>query len=491
MSFQLGSVLESRMNDQIMPDAFERVATESAGDLNAALAVVRVGGRVGRWDSVARVFVASAKARNSVAALLVTGVEAAARASSDPASSWNALTALPRRGLRRGGPRPLARAPRAQLGVWHRDRRDDRDAAVVALLRAVAHDASEPETLRMLADLQRARPDRTLVETLRTLATAEPDESLALDALREAAEVSLEALDDDALARTILSQLLERAAGRWQSLVNDDDADPDALSTASDHSAWAVRALVDLYVSRGDHARAVEMLVSASRLPFAADASRALRHEAAERAALQLRDEATATQLYEGILAEAPADLKAVSRLAELYRAAGRHGDLLALRAHELELTADVARRLDLRLEMASIYKALGDVDGRTRTLEANLVERPGHGPSIEALAEVLEASNRTADLVQMLTGQAALLEAAGDARGAAPRLWSRAATLAETQLGDVARAIAAHERVVAREADANSLDALARMHSARGEHEAAVRYLERRLEGASGDARR
>lgn len=493
MSFQLGSVLEARMSDQSAAlDAFERVAAESAGDLNAALAVVRVGGRVGRWDSVARVFVASAKARNSVAALLVTGVEAAARASSDPASSWNALTALLEEAYAEAGLQSaLARALEAQLGVWHRDRRDDRDAAVAALLRAVAHDASEPETLRMLADLQRARPDRTLVETLRTLATAEPDESLALDALREAAEVALESLDDDALARTILSQLLERAAGRWQSLVGDDDADPDALATASDHSAWAVRALVDLYVARGDHARAVEMLVSASRLPFAADASRALRHEAAERAALHLRDEAAATELYEGILAEAPADLRAVGRLAELYRAAGRHSDLLALRAHELELTSDVPRRLELRLEMAAIYKALGDVEGRTRALEANLVERPGHGASIEALAEVLEASHRTAELVQMLTGQAALLEAAGDADGAAPRLWSRAATLAETQLGDVARAIAAHERVVAREADANSLDALARMHSSRGEHDAAVRYLERRLEGATGEARR
>lgn len=493
LSFQLGSVLESRINDQAAAlEAFERVAVETPGDLNAALAVVRVGGRIGRWDAVARVFVASARARNSVAALLVTGVESSARASSDPASSWNSLTALLEDEFAEAPLQPsLARALEAQLGVWHRDRRDDREAAVAALLRAVQHDASEPETLRMLADLQRARPDRALVDTLRALASAESDESLALDALREAAEVSLRSLGDDAFSRAILTQLLERAAGRWQSLVADEEADPDALDNASDHSGWAVRALVDFCVSHDDHAHAVEMLVSAARLPFAPDAGRALRHEAAERAERDLHDAATSTQLYEGILAEAPADLRAIGQLAGLYRAAGRLRDLFSLRTHELELSTDLARRLELRLEMASILKELGDHEGRTRTLEANLVERPGHGPSIEALAEELDASGRTADLVQMLSGQAALLESAGDRTGAAPTLWSRAATLAEAQLGDVARAIAAHERVVAHGPDAHSLDALARMHAARGEHEAAVRYLERRLDDASGEARR
>ncbi len=493
LSFQLGSVLEARLGDQVAAlDAFERVSIENPGDLNAALAVVRVGGRVGRWDSVARAMVASSVARNSLPALLVTGVESAARASTDPAGAWNSLTALLEESIQESVPQAaLACVLETQVGVWHRDRRDDLAAAEAALLRAVARDRSEPETLRMLADLQRAQPGRALIDTLLSLATAESDELVALDAQREAAEVALTALDDAALARSILTQLLERAATRWQGLTHDDEADDDAVAAASDHTAWAVRSLVDLYVSRGDHARAVEMLVSAARLPFAPEQSRALRHEAAERATRDLSDPATAMQLYEGILAEAPADLRAIERLALLYHHAARFRDLLALRAHELSLTADLERRLALRLDMAAIHHELGDHDGRTAVLEANLAECPGHGPSIEALATVLEATGRVGALVDMLTAQAALLDAQGDLERLAPRLWSRAAHLAEAQLHDVPRAIAAHERVVAREDDADSLDALARMHSARGEHLAAVQYLERRLAHADGDARR
>lgn len=491
LSFQLGSVLEARIGDQSAAlEAFDRVATGTPGDLNAALAVVRVGGRVGRWDAVARTVVASSMARNSLAPLLVTGVESSARTSSDPAAAWDALTALLEETLAEAAPQPaLARALEAQVGVWHRDRRGDLAAAEASLARAVAHDKGEPDTLRMLADLQRAHPGLALVDTLRALAAAESDEILALDAQREAAEVALRALDDAALSKGILTQLLERAAARWQAL--DADADAEALASAAEHSAWSVRALVDLYVSRGDHTHAVALLVSASRLPFAPEEGRALRHEAAERAARDLADAPAATQLYEGVLTEAPGDLRAIARLAGLYRAASRFRDLLALRRHELSLSEDVERRLDLRLEMASIHEELGDVDGRTAALEANLIERPGHGPSIEALASVLEASGRTGALVDMLSAQADLLDAASDPARLAPRLWARAAALAEAALGDVPRAIAAHERVVARGPDADSLDALARMHSARGEHAAAVRHLERRLEGATGDARR
>jgi tetratricopeptide (TPR) repeat protein len=63
-------------------------------------------------------------------------------------------------------------------------------------------------------------------------------------------------------------------------------------------------------------------------------------------------------------------------------------------------------------------------------------------------------------------------------------------AVFAERDLNDVERAIDAHRRVVALAPEAHALDALARLYASRGEHAAAARWLEKRLESAPSGER-
>ena len=491
VAYRLGEVLETRVGDPAEAlAAFDRVAREAPVDLDATFAVVRVGARIHRWDAVARAVVAHAAAVGSLDDDLVAHVEAAAASHPSPADAWTSLAATLEDGASEAElPVALARAIDTRLGVWHRDRRGDRAAAEASLARAIARDPSDPVALRMLADLRRDRPDAALVQTLLALADAEPAHRDAIAARREAAEVAAARATDDAAVRDIVTGLLERSAALWRALDASGD-DPGLRDTARDHAAWSVRALVDLHVRRGDHLRAVEMLVAGAGLPFDRDAAHALRKEAAERAARDLLDPAHAASLYEGVLHENPADLEVIARLTELYRAAGRADALLRLRDHELSLTEALDDRLAIRLDMAEIHAAGGDVAGKEHALRANLAERPGHAPSVEALAALLEGAGRHGDLADLLEAQAAALDAAGD-DALGPRLWARVARVAESPLQDIPRAIAAHERVVARAPEPESLDALARMHAARNEHAAAVRYLTTRLTNAEGDALR
>jgi tetratricopeptide (TPR) repeat protein len=491
VAYRLGELLEAHVGD--LPEAlaaFERVAREAPERRDATRAVVRVGARTDRWDAVARAVVAHARSVGVLHDDLVAAVESAAASHPDPAGAWDALAATVEEAAGAEElPPALARDIDAQLGIWHRDHRGDREAAATAFVRAVARDPRDPRPLRMLADLRRDHPDRHLVETLLALAAAEPDARHALAARREAAEVAASLACDDPSVEEITTRLLEEATRLWRRLdASDED---DALrDTAQEHAAWALRTLVDLHVERGDVARAVEMLVVGADLPFAQATAHALRKEAAERAARDLADPMRAMELYEAVLRENPADMEVIDRLTELYRQARRTNDLLRLRNHTLSLTDDVQTRLEIRLDMAEIHASTGDLVGKEKALRANLAERAGHAASVEALAALLEAAGRYEDLVDMLETEAAALDAAGDDT-LAPYLWTRVARVAEVPLGDIPRAIAAHEKVVARRPEAASLDALARMHAARGEHAAAVRYLTQRMEGAEGEALR
>ncbi len=482
LAYRQGEILEAHGTDGASAlDAFGRAAAHDPSDLAAALAVVRVAGAIGRWDAAASALVAAAQAHGAVHTALVETLAAAAARTE---RGWDGAAKALEVAVASAGealPAAVAREFETLAAVWHRDYRVDAGAAEAALLRAVARDPGDAPTLRMLAALQRKAPGRPLVDTLLSLAAAEPAD---LDALHEAAEVALGALDDRAAARAILSRLLERAAGQWSRA-----AAPDEDPRHREYVSWALRELVRQYAGEGDHAEAVKLLVWGAKLPFDAETSRAMRHEAAERAAGPLGDPERAVQLYTGILDEAPGDLRAIDRLAALYEDGGRLDALVDLRRRELALAQDARRRLALRLELARVLEALGDPRGREAALRENLAEAPGHEASVTALAGLLESAGRPRELVDLLSDQAAKLESAGALSAAVP-LWTRAASLAETALDDPARAIGCHERVVALAGSAVSLDALARLHTARGEHSAAVGYLDRRLTAASADER-
>ncbi len=211
------------------------------------------------------------------------------------------------------------------------------------------------------------------------------------------------------------------------------------------------------------------------------DQGRRLIHRAATIAATDLADRQRAIVLYGRLLQDYPDDLEAVARLVVLYQESGRLGDLLELRRHELQLAPDVPQRLALRLEIAQLLRATGDRVGSVAVLRENLSERADHEASIDALLSVLEQEGSHAELAKLLRDQAAKVEALGRAQLAAA-LWQKAARIYETQLRDAGEALACFKRVVELAPSTEALDALARIHVGRGQHAAAVDWLERRL---------
>src|SRR5262249_50358012 len=151
-----------------------------------------------------------------------------------------------------------------------------------------------------------------------------------------------------------------------------------------------------------EHARAVDLLVETARLPFEPETSRSMRRNAAEIAAGPLGDTDRAVALYRGVLDEAPSDPRALERLGALYEARKEFDQLLALRAHELGLTEERARRLELRLDIARVHGILDQRDARVSVLEQNLEEAPGHEASVGELTALFEAEGQHETLAKL-----------------------------------------------------------------------------------------
>ena len=126
--------------------------------------------------------------------------------------------------------------------------------------------------------------------------------------------------------------------------------------------------------------------------------------------------------------------------------------------------------------------------DDAIEVLREALVDLPHDGATVTALADVLRASGRNAELVELLAEQAAAVERSNPGSEAmASDLWVRAAQIALNDLHDEARALTFHQRATTHVERAGSLDVLARLTAARGEHTVASEYLERLLAANEG----
>lgn len=495
MHHQHGIVLESQLGDaRGALEAYLAMAALAPESLDAAESSVRVAARAGRWEIAAQAAVDSARARGRVEPALVTELEAAA----DGSGSWDEAaravwSALGAADTARGPEAEVVREVGMLVAAWHRDRRHDAASAERTLVETIDRAGASVPALSDLADLQRRAPGRALVDTLLALADAghEP-----LGSVREAAEVALVHVDR-ALAAQLFERLFAGASSAW--LGGEGDA-----AELEEHASHALERLVSLSVEDGDHAHAMARLVDGSKLPFSPAGARALTHRAASIAAVELGDGERAIALYRSILEGAPDDEAAIERLGALYLAAERLDDLVGLRRHQIELTrqaaapaevpsfddlvayaegsgdAAVDARLGLRLDIAALLGRTGDLAGRVEALRENLAERPGHRASVTELDAVLSAAGQHGALCDRLSEQAGIVEERG-LRDEARVLWERVGELAEVELVDPPRAIEARKRAVALGETPASLDALARLHVARGQHAAAVGWLERR----------
>lgn len=362
-----------------------------------------------------------------------------------------------------GVPGLVARDLWWNLALWHRDRRGDEKSAETAIERALGYDATNREMLTALVEIRRHAPGRTLVDALLRLSDVS-DEPLPLH--KEAVVTAIDNVGDTELAKTIAEAMLDKAKARWAH----DGSDASSLPATS--ASWAIDVLVKIYREEGNSARVVELCLDGAKLPFETPHRRALRLSAAEISAPP-----AAITIYEELFGENPRDGLVGDRLDALYRSEGRRDDLLALREKQISVAADSPSRVDLRVDLALLLTEAGEIERAINTLRKNLEENPLHGPSVDKLAELFEGRADHTALASLWEDQAARREANRETTLAA-ELWRRAAIISETKVGDVARATSDYRRA-ARFRDLASLDALARLFTARGDHPSAAEVLE------------
>ncbi len=475
LRYSLGTFLEIRLND--LPGALDAYLSVAPGEMDekAACAAVRVAGRVARWDVAARLVADRTGARVSGRAALLDTLEQVAQET----GSWDALT----RALADGSSSlqgPEASDVFARLARWHRDRRGDDGAAEAVLERGLAGDPGNPQLLEPLVEILRLRPDGRLLKALVDLSEASAGD---LGLLREACVVARDPVGDLVLARDLARRLLALATARWTQSVGNAAA-AKAPGDAPAVAEWAIETLVALYEQAGDAPAVLEVLTTGEALAFDRPVRVHMRRRAARVALDRLADRDRAMALYAGLVEQDPRDSEAVAQLASIFAAAGMKRELLALRERQIAVTLDLEERTSLRLDAARLLLELEEIDPAMVILRANLRESPRHRATVEALASAMDANGRWDELCEILSAQAVLATADGDAAQAAD-LWSRAARVAEQALPDSGRAELCHAEVVALEPRPASLEALARAAQARGQHRQAAEWLEKWLAAA------
>lgn len=357
-----------------------------------------------------------------------------------------------------------------QLAVWYRDQLSDPDSAELVLKRAVM-DLPERDTVAMLADLQRRSPSRALVATLCLLSEKSQDD---LVVLREAAHVALEAVADAELARPILERAFSGSSQRLELQRPPEDA---MLAEIND---WCTDRLVELALLQKDFARGVQLLKGSAALPFAACKQIERLYQAAT-VARDGRLDAEAVELCEEVLSREPSHEAAIGLLSSLHAEAGRLEQLLLLRKRELALERPLERRLFLRLDMARV---LGELDKpaeqRLLVLRENLIDRPGHAETIEALDAILTGLADYSALVRLYEEQADAVS--GTMPEHAARLWERAGLFAEQYLAEEARLASAFKKSAALVPSIFVVDRLAQLAHAQEKWEEEVSWLTLRL---------
>ncbi|MGK3959599.1 tetratricopeptide repeat protein [Sorangium sp. So ce118] len=442
----------------------ERVAILKA---SAALLEERGGDREGAFELAFRAFLLSPGGEPPEGLLRLT----------DLAARWHTIAdALPELERRGDVPAATLRDLTFRVGRWHRDARADQEAAERAFEQALLHDPANSAILLDLAELLRHRRGPSLVPTLLRLAAA-TGHDLAL--YREAVETARDVAGDAARAREIAAELLEIAVRR----LGDGGAEPPSPGAWPPARAalWAIDALVGMLADAGQRPQIVALCRRGAALPLASSEQRRLLRVAAEAA-----EPEEAIALYSGLFDEDPADEPVGESLAALLRRASRRDELMRLRERQIEVSGDVERRVALRYDAAELLSETPRTAEAIALLRQNLAESPGHGPSIDRLAALLEAGGLHRELMLLREEQATAREAAGGGLAAA-ELWLEAASLAEHELNEPERAIASYRRA-AEIGSAEALDALSRLLARRGEHAAAAEALERLCAGAPAD---
>lgn len=474
LRFELGRILENHLDRfKEAHVSFLSVLGIQPGNLAAVKAVVRLGTRLGRWDEVALGMLGYIREANVIEPSLMAEIEEVAAETEAFGDAANALSVLLEQGAN-ALPSRLAFELYRTIAVWHRDRRGDGEAAATSFKQALTFDGTRADGLRDLAALQRGNPGQAFFETLRSLSDIETGD---LDVQKEMVDVAFEHIGDPAVRLSAMTTLFARATAVWRGT-----APGTGQLEPKEYVSWTLERLVEYHMAIGNPGEAVDLLVDSSRLPFDDAETLQLRHRAAKIATDDMKDNRVAIQLYQSILSQNTSDISAMDALGALYSAENRVAENLSLRKLQLRVEADPDRRLALRLEIANLVGEVERRGGRIEALRANLDERPGHLPSVEALTGLLLAKGESKDLLDLLEQQATTVEDVDTDKQTAAILWGNAAEVAENQTQELDRAIVNYRRVVDIHATEKALRSLARLYMERGQPAMAVPWFENLL---------
>ncbi|HXK17453.1 MAG TPA: hypothetical protein VNG33_06615, partial [Polyangiaceae bacterium] len=379
-----------------------------------------------------------------------------------------------------------------RASVWRRvaeakrDMLDDAAGAIAGYEKALELDPASAFTVDCLIELYEAKGDASrLVELYqRRVELTEDDDDLKYTLLVSAAGCYDKQLSDKRKAIEVLEQALAVRPG----------------------DTGVLGSLNRLYRSESMWAELLESLklqASAAETP----AERAqIRKEIGNTLASKLESFEDALDAYRLALEEAPTDAELISAVREI---GGGHEDL-RLRVAEIlvpvlqqggrhaELVDVLELRLSVETEPSERVVTLRTI---ATVLEANL------GKQAEAESALLRAISERPDDLELHTelerlsratsGFARYADALSDRAGStfdpevARELFVRLGRIAEVELKDDQRAVSAYKRAVEQAGDQPELlDALDRLYSRLGDHEAEAEILERRVSVESSDER-
>ncbi|MCC6648633.1 MAG: tetratricopeptide repeat protein [Polyangiaceae bacterium] len=347
-----------------------------------------------------------------------------------------------------------------------RDELGDRPGAERALTGAAEARPGDAATLLALADVRRDAPGQPLVDVLLALADLGGDDASHLE---EAARVAQDALRDDARARPILERLLARAS-----------ADPVSTPFVS----RVLERLVAACRATGDARAAVTHVAYTCALPIATEAKIEWLYRGAELAESEVADAALAIQLLGAIVDLDLGERRAVEALAALLSRSGDDVARATLRERELPVAQDLARRVELRLDLAELRARAGAREPALAALAENLAESPAEPRTLDALKALLVGADDQRRLADLLLAEAER-QPDGDAAAA---IFADVARIADERLGDADLAIRSYRRVVEHHHDPAAVDALARLLLQAGSADAAAQLLAERLARATSD---
>lgn len=395
-----------------------------------------------------------------------------------------------------------ARVAAAELGDpgravrnWQRRLEDDAGdrEALDGLVDALAQAGSWRDLIVALeqraelgGDSAEVRVDR--VRIARTLAERLTDNAAAIEVWRRVrSEHGRDAESFDALVA-----LLE-AEQRWTELATLLGEEAGATDDAEARSAL-LRQLGELHRSRtGDAGAALKAFVAAGQWPLAvevaaSDAARSEDHQVLHDL-LELSIEAWQRDADDSGAARAAS--WGLDVLSSRLTTEGKHQDVVELYLRGAGLPFETERRRELKRDAAVLCaERLGDRARAIELFQQLFAEDPADSVAsgaVGGLAALLEQEDRQGELAALWEEQARCRAQAGENTVGA-ELWARAATICRDRLDDEERAAEDFRQGAGLGGEA-SLEALARIHEARGEHRRAAEVLEWLVAQSSPDA--